>query len=450
MTIPVFVRNARQTPIPSEYRAGLVLDYFPEKDRSTLALDVDELVSRAGMPPRRVVDFLLLAGAIYAADKKSLRAQSADHWARTFRVSAPVSDLVAWERATPKLSRAVSFLTGDHWTFQWRDEGTRLWTPEQHGGERFDAVCLFSGGLDSLAGAIDLLEELPAGRLALVGHHDSTLTQGTQEALAVAIAKAYGQHRVALIRAFARAAGFREHQEVPLPTRTETTTRSRSMLFLALGLAAAAAQGPAIRLRTAENGFIALNVPLIAARLGSCSTRTMHPHFLELLQDALASVGLANPTENPYAASTKGEVLLRSRNPDLLGRLAPESVSCARPEQGRYEGAPYGNCGYCFPCLIRRAAMHAAQLDQGGQYRRDVCRDSSVLAPWTARRRDALAVFTAFQNNGVSALVPLRSGPLGRHQSLTELRALYARGLDELRALFDAKASPEVRRIAGL
>jgi hypothetical protein len=71
MSIPVFVRNARRTPLPSEFRAGLVLDYFPDKDRSTLALDVDELVSRAGMPSRRAVDFVLLAAAIYAVDKSS-------------------------------------------------------------------------------------------------------------------------------------------------------------------------------------------------------------------------------------------------------------------------------------------------------------------------------------------------------------------------------------------
>lgn len=450
MTIPVFVRNTRRTAVPSAYHAGLVLDYFPEKDRSTLALDVNELVARAGVPPRRSIDFLLLAAAIYAADKKSLRARATDRWARAFEVSAPVSDVAAWERATPALSDALGFLTGDRWTFHWREEPTHLWTGEHHDGSRFDAVCLFSGGLDSLAGAIDLLEELPSSRVVLVGHHDSTLTQGTQGTLASALVDAYGPHRVALVRAFARPAGQRARQEVPLPTPTENTTRSRSVLFLALGLAAAAAQGPSIRLRAAENGFIALNVPLVAARLGSCSTRTMHPHFLDLVEDALITAGLATPIENPYATWTKGEVLTGSRNFDRLSHLAPASVSCARPEQGRYEGAAYGNCGYCFPCLIRRAAMHAAGLDVGDQYRRDVCQDLRLLVPGTTRRRDALAVFTALQSGTSGALVPLRSGPLGRDHTLSGLRHVYTRGLDELRALFEAKASPGIRRIAGL
>lgn len=450
MNVPVFVRNTRQTPIPSSYRNGLVLDYFREKDRSTIALDVGELIKHLGMPPQKVIDFLILAAAIYAADKKALRAGAEDHWTRTFEVSAPVSDPTAWERAAPALCSALNFLTGDRWAFQWRDESTRLWTDQQYGGGRFDAVCLFSGGLDSLAGAIDLLEEWPSARVALVGHHDSTLTQGTQETLAADLREAYSSDRIAFVRAFARPAGRRLGQEAPLPSRNENTTRSRSVLFLGLGLAAAAAQGVAIPVRAPENGFIALNVPLIAARLGSCSTRTMHARFLDPLQEALAAVGVTNPIENPYRAQTKGEVLTGSRNFDLLRRLAPVSVSCARPEQGRYEGAAYGNCGYCFPCLIRRAAMHHAELDNGQHYRRDVCRDVSLLNVRTARRRDAFAVFTALQAGERDALAPLRSGPLGRGQTLRAVRQIYTRGLDELRALFDANASPDVRRIAGL
>ena len=38
-------------------------------------------------------------------------------------------------------------------------------------------------------------------------------------------------------------------------------------------------------------------------------------------------------------------------------------MSCSHPEAGRFNGRPEGNhCGYCVPCLIRRASMAAAGL----------------------------------------------------------------------------------------
>jgi hypothetical protein len=79
--------------------------------------------------------------------------------------------------------------------------------------------------------------------------------------------------------------------------------------------------------RTAENGFIGVNVPLTRARAGSLSTRTTHPHFMGLLSQASTTIGVHNPVVNPYRLQTKGEVLAGSRNPSLLRQLVPSSVS---------------------------------------------------------------------------------------------------------------------------
>jgi hypothetical protein len=76
--------------------------------------------------------------------------------------------------------------------------------------------------------------------------------------------------------------------------------RSRSLLYLALGLAAAAGFGGATPLIIPENGWISLNPPLTTNRLGSCSTRTTHPYFLEQLTGLWREVGLINPLVNPY------------------------------------------------------------------------------------------------------------------------------------------------------
>src|SRR5262249_51932596 len=87
---------------------------------------------------------------------------------------------------------------------------------------------------------------------------------------------------------------------------TEPSSRSRSLLFLALGLAVASIHG--VPLWIPENGFASINPPLGSERLGSLSTRTTHPTFLQGLTAALAKVGAHSAIENPFAGSTKGEM----------------------------------------------------------------------------------------------------------------------------------------------
>ena len=51
---------------------------------------------------------------------------------------------------------------------------------------------------------------------------------------------------------------------------------------------------------------------------------------------------------------TKGEIVAASRDPRHMRALARGTLSCAHPEASRYAKRDQGNCGYCFPCLIRR------------------------------------------------------------------------------------------------
>ncbi|MHC5720555.1 MAG: hypothetical protein ACYTX0_53180, partial [Nostoc sp.] len=108
----------------------------------------------------------------------------------------------------------------------------------------------------------------------------------------------------------------------------------------------------------AENGLISLNVPLTHSRIGSLSTRTTHPHFLSLYQKILSSLGLVTSIELPYKFFTKGEMLANVKNKEVLESTANLSMSCSHPEAGRFrQGSPSHHCGYCVPCIIRRAAL---------------------------------------------------------------------------------------------
>jgi 7-cyano-7-deazaguanine synthase in queuosine biosynthesis len=313
---------------------------------------------------KSVQAFLLFALGAWAADKLVPRSPQPDAWTRDLRLEIPATP--DWAVLAPRLALLLQFLTGDTWTLQpgesqadlkFTGSWTHAWQPT--------AVALFSGGLDSLTGAIDLLEQ--GHRLVLVSHYDYGQLAATQQTLVAALADHYGPDRLHHL-------ALRVQLEGP-----ELTLRSRSLLYLALGLAAVTAFPGDLPLLIPENGWISLNPPLTLNRLGAYSTRTTHPHFLGELTALWQQVGLAQSLANPYQGLTKGEMLARCRNLGLLKKLAPLSVSCARPVVGRWRGEATGACGYCYPCLVRRAALHRLGWDRGVDYRVDVLSGVEVL-----------------------------------------------------------------------
>jgi 7-cyano-7-deazaguanine synthase in queuosine biosynthesis len=380
------------------------------------------LPATPGLPGQAVTAFLLAALGVWAADKFLPRRAAPDAWTREITLNLPVSP--GWLPLAPRLSRLLNFLTGDDWTLKLREASLDLglkgewphpWRP--------DGVMLFSGGLDSLIGALDRLEA--GDRLLLVSHYDFGQLAAIQQSLAAALLGHYGPDRVHHL-------GLR----VQFPQAPELSMRSRSLLYLALGLAAAASFGAATPLIIPENGWISLNPPLTTNRLGSCSTRTTHPYFLEQLTDLWQEVGLVNPLVNPYKNLTKGEMVRGCRNRDLLGQLFGASVSCARPVVSRWQGGPAGACGYCYPCLMRRAALHTLGWDRAGDYRRDVLSEPETLAH-RVRGRDLRALLLAVQTwedapAEVEARLMLGSSPEALPGRFLQARAVLDRGFREI------------------
>jgi hypothetical protein len=141
---------------------------------------------------------------------------------------------------------------------------------------------------------------------------------------------------------------------------SESSTRGRSFLFFALGIFAGSGLGSHFVLRVPENGLIALNVPLDPLRLGSNSTRTTHPFYMARWNELLTGLDIDARIENPYWNKTKGEMVSECANDQLLRALAGLSLSCSSPAKGRWKGRGIEHCGYCLPCLIRRAALDSA------------------------------------------------------------------------------------------
>jgi hypothetical protein len=317
-------------------------------------------LEKFGVFPSEIgIDLLILAAHVHAADTRISRTeQSQDSWTREIRLVVPVSDPSRWAATAPILKKSLDFLTGDRWTIGFRARPDRFATitkaaPPSLIAPPFDSVSLFSGGLDSLIGAIDLLED--GTPTLLVSHFGEGATSDAQSKLFAGLKKHYVKSSFERLRVgMTFVAGLVEG------VGGENSTRGRSFLFFALGVFTGTGLGRRFVLRVPENGLIALNVPLDPLRLGSNSTRTTHPYYMARWNDLLIALGIDGEIRNPYWDKTKGEMATACRNPDLLKKLATDSLSCSSPAKARWLGHGIEQCGYCLPCLIRRAALTAA------------------------------------------------------------------------------------------
>lgn len=429
------VRTDQHVSLPTDPEVR-VLDWAPALSVGTIHVSSHGSDFFGGWrPPTAAADLLVFAASVYCVDKTAVRAEAADRWTRDLSIELPVRDSGRWSESG--LEDTLRFLSGDRWSLSFSESGSdplagMPGVPETPVAVAdVSAVSLFSGGLDSLIGVIDFLERNPGEALLLVSHTEGGQASPAQDRLLAALRAHYGPARLPSRRLFVRPAPADPRQKRPLPEPKESSTRSRSALFLSAAAALAASIGPSIPVMIPENGFIGVNVPLTRARSGSHSTRTTHPYFLARLGSAWRTVGVRNPINNPYRLMTKGEMLRQSANLDLLEALASQSVSCSHPEVARWVKEPQGNCGYCFPCLIRRASMATIGWDRSGDYVWDALTGVGLLDHETRRNRDLRAVL-----NGVSAGRPdrdiLRNGPIpnGEH---AEFIRVWRQGLAELR-----------------
>ena len=302
---------------------------------------VPAAVSSLGLRPNaRAWDFLSIALATVAADEACPRHVSADGWTRQISVLIAVVDPTFWAGQASALQEALRFVTGDIWSLSFMDGGFLPASPARPPARTENAVCLLSGGMDSLIGAIDLVS---AGQSPLLV---SQVAKGDKKQ----------QRQFASIIAPSSLHVQLNHTASP-PGPSERSQRARSLAFLGFGVLAATsldsygATSP-VTVFVPENGFISMNIPLTPLRIGSLSTRTTHPAYLSKIQEILDTAGLHVKLHNPYQVMTKGEMLVNCKNQPLLKSLAGATTSC-----GRYARSGFKQCGRCVPCLIRRASF---------------------------------------------------------------------------------------------
>lgn len=320
-------------------------------------------LSKIGLrPSETALDLLFLATAVYIADTRINREMHAqDGWTREIDLYLPVANLGLWDsNVVDVIHKALRFLTGDIWqvTFRQRPRGRAHLVNGTASLLMFkpDNVCLFSGGLDSFIGAVDLIEN---GRIPLLVSHYYTGSDSQPQDRSFDLLKSVYE-----IKNYQRQQIFLGADSKDLVDEgVEKTQRSRSFLYLSIGSLFADSIKGSTSLYVPENGLISLNVPLDPLRVGALSTRTTHPFFMTLFQDFLDRLGLQVKLKSPYRFMTKGEMIATCSNANIIKKNGGDTMSCSSPNKYRWNRnvrLTDIHCGHCVPCIIRQAAFYKA------------------------------------------------------------------------------------------
>lgn len=329
--------------------------------------------------PNVLTDLLEIATYVYCADQATPRGGSAwrnngERWQRNLKFIIPVRNPTLWNGREIKdhLCQMLGFLSGDNYEFHFRklsrpqliQEYLHFSDEDVKGG--FDDVTLFSGGLDSFAGAVreSILE---SRRVVLVSHRSYPVISKRQRALLQELR----EHCTPEQRPYHIPVWINKGADLS----KEYTQRTRSFLFACLAAVVSRMVG-LNRFKFYENGVVSFNLPISAQVIGARATRSTHPKVINDLKRFYSLLfGSDFNIENPFIWKTKADVLAEITEAACNG-LIKNTVSCSRS----FMRTKLNNhCGICSQCIDRRFAILSANLeehDPSEMYEKDLFTDS--------------------------------------------------------------------------
>ena len=362
--VATFLCNEATPPDGSRQSDYTVLDYRPsDSERPTVRLGLPDFVRSVNYLPDRHLDLLEMAAYVFAADRLTHRgsreAVEYQSWSRSLHFIMKVRDYEFWRQpsVSTALASALRFATGNHnyeFTFQagHATSPTSLFDSESfsmsHDGDL--SIMLFSGGIDSLAGAVQRLEQT-SEHVCLISHVSQVGTIRTQRGLASALQRHY-RGRVSPYR-------FKTHLQGI--GRKEETQRSRPFLFGSIAFVLATAFGRD-HFYIYENGVTSLNFSRRDDLINARASRTTHPQTVGRLAYLFSMIA-----ERPF--------LHRNTHlcgtPNLTWWNASNTVDTDTCYLVRYRVVELTiqernatHCGECFQCLDRRIGIYGAKADE--------------------------------------------------------------------------------------
>lgn len=394
-----------------------------------------DLASAFGSLTSLEQDLLTLAAAIYACDIAFKRGERED-FTRSIQLDIPVVNQALLRSIQDKIVYALYKLSDDVWEIEFTN---RSGTPEAYKKwpkENEEKVLLFSGGVDSFAAAVQL--GYSGDKVHLVSHITANRTVSRAQDTLFGYLETNFPGR--FCRSPVRVGGVNKAKEgYPFPSdlEREDTQRTRSFLFLTLAGIVARRIGTREIIMIAENGQLAIHLPLTAARISAFSTHTAHPEFVDVMSSIL-QMALSHDIriQNPYLYMTKAEVVSTALSKDL--NMIERTISCWRSSR---LPASQTHCGSCIPCLIRRIAneFNGVMLNE---YGRDIfSEDVASLAPDDDAKRNfvEMAEFVRFFEQTMPEAEILMEYPELVNENVDAAQAIgmYQRFAKEARSVFN-------------
>ena len=315
--------------------------------------------------PDRILDLLEIAAYVFCADRLTSRGSKDNveyhSWSRLFHFVIKVRDYDFWntQDVKEKLKEALVFMSGDqayHFTFQAGhstppvgpfDTETSQIEPQQN-----TKVILFSGGLDSLAGVVECLEN-SSEQLCLISHRSGPGTARTQDQLIKALDERY-PNRIKYYKFSCKLSGIRAKEE---------TQRTRAFLYtsIAYALSYALSQG---KIFVYENGITSINFPKQENQINARASRTTHPKTITLLENLFSEINQSKiKIITPFLWKTKTDIFRIIAEVGLKDFIT-SAVSCSQTFKNRSQAT---HCGGCSQCIDRRFAAYGSELDDADE-----------------------------------------------------------------------------------
>ncbi len=335
---------------------------------SNITIGYAQFLQNADDLPVRILDLLQIAAYVFCADRMANRGErnslNYGSWSRSFELHIPVLDFDFWnnDKTTNALNEALTFMTGDRgykFVFSQTDKNPAeikhkqlsLFTNEFQNFSEIENtdIILFSGGLDSLAGAIQRLNEETNRSLCFVSHKSNKSVTHTQKCLIDALNKQYSNR----IKQY----GFECCNHNGLKSKDETQ-RTRIFLFSAIAFSLCSCYSKH-SFYVYENGITSLNLSKQSDVINARASRTTHPKTLGLLRRFYKLFDPSFDIIAPFYSQTKAEIVEVFKKYHAE-RLISASVSCS---SSRTKPGVAAHCGCCSQCIDRRFAIYAAGLN---------------------------------------------------------------------------------------
>lgn len=282
-----------------------------------------------------ILDLVTTMGAIYCADVKTSKVNDKP---RYIELTIPVFNPDIWTKNVIQIEELVKWVSEDTMkiTFIGSSDTIDGYVNGLIPGTN-NVVTLFSGGLDSFAGAYyNYKNNIKSDYLGFINKGEEKTKQ-----LDV---KEFYQHI------------FDDATEIilidkPIKKKQTYIQSTRSLLYLALAIAKAHFNSTK-EVYLYENGILSLN-PEIQNRY---TTKTTHPKTMFIYKSLLEKLSIDIKINHPFLFLTKGQIT-NDMNEEFK-KAIEHTFTCG---QGRShpERSHSGQCGICIPCVLRKISLAA-------------------------------------------------------------------------------------------